>query len=231
MLQPSSSNRLLERIVQRDKLLTSNVVSLPLEAGTVLNRRGEVVTSFYFPLDGIMAVDCDTGGGRGSQVALIGDEGMSGIDRVLVDTFASFDTWALTAMHVAMVPVGRLIEAQQRDGVIAQMLLAYARAYSVQLATNTASAVGYVLRVRTARWILMASDRLGMEFGITHALIARCLSTRRAGVTTMLQTLEGEGILVSTRAHLKILDRAALSHIAGASYGFAETEYDRYLGP
>jgi hypothetical protein len=54
---------------------------------------------------------------------------------------------------------------------------------------------------------------------------------RRAGVTTTLHILEGVGAIRATRGLITILDRDKLVRLAGTSYGFAEAEYERLIGP
>jgi hypothetical protein len=57
------------------------------------------------------------------------------------------------------------------------------------------------------------------------------LAVRRSGVTVTLHTLEGTGAIRSQRGLVTIRDRARLEEIAGDSYGEAEREYLRLLGP
>ncbi|WP_348629769.1 helix-turn-helix domain-containing protein [Mesorhizobium sp. M7A.F.Ca.US.011.01.1.1] len=56
------------------------------------------------------------------------------------------------------------------------------------------------------------------------------LGTRRPGVTIALQTLEGKGLIRSTRGEVVIRDRAGLIKIAAGSYGKPEAEYARLIG-
>ncbi|WP_352442709.1 MULTISPECIES: hypothetical protein [unclassified Mesorhizobium] len=49
-------------------------------------------------------------------------------------------------------------------------------------------------------------------------------------MTIALQTLEGQGLIRSTRGEVVIRDRAGLIKIAAGSYGKPEAEYARLIG-
>ncbi len=71
----------------------------------------------------------------------------------------------------------------------------------------------------------------GNEFPITHEFLAFMLGVRRPGVTTTVHILEGAGMIRARRSRIQILDRAKLEAAAGDSYGGAEAEYQRLIGP
>ncbi len=57
------------------------------------------------------------------------------------------------------------------------------------------------------------------------------LGTTRSSVTLALQAVEGYGAIHAKRAHITIRRRAMLYDLAGTSYGPAEAEYERLIGP
>ena len=74
----------------------------------------------------------------------------------------------------------------------------------------------------------MSHDRSGgADVGVTHDVLALCLGVRRPGVTLAMHLLESEGVIKSTRSRISVVDRAGLHKHAYASYGVAETAYDR----
>ena len=81
------------------------------------------------------------------------------------------------------------------------------------------------VEARLARLLLMVADRLdSSDLRLTHDRIALMLGCRRAGVTMSLHLLEGEHAIRATRAHIRLLDRARLRDLAGASYHGARRE-------
>jgi CRP-like cAMP-binding protein len=107
----------------------------------------------------------------------------------------------------------------------------FAQVFMTQVA-QTALANGRAkIGERLARWLLMAHDRLDdEELRLTHEFIAVMLGVRRPGVTDALNELEGKGLIRSTRGAIRVVNRAGLEAIAGATYGVPESEYRRLIG-
>ena len=90
----------------------------------------------------------------------------------------------------------------------------------------------YKTEERLARWLLMAHDRLdGDELPLTHDFLSIMLGVHRPGVTLALHFLEGAGMIRAKRGRITVLDRGKLEQAAGESYGPAEEEYERLIGP
>jgi DNA-binding transcriptional regulator YhcF (GntR family) len=103
---------------------------------------------------------------------------------------------------------------------------------TVQTAYTALSNAVDTVKQRLARWILMACDRAREdEMPLTHDFIADMLSVRRPSITNALHELEGWRWISSERGFLTVLDRAGLEEFASRTYGQAEAEYKRLLGP
>jgi hypothetical protein len=50
------------------------------------------------------------------------------------------------------------------------------------------------------------------------------------GVTTAMHILEGEHLIKSTRGRVRVIDRAKLEAMAGASYGLPEAKCEWVIG-
>lgn len=62
-------------------------------------------------------------------------------------------------------------------------------------------------------------------------MLSKALGVRRAGITVALHMLEGERLIRSLRERIIIRDRLGLEQAAHGTYGHAEAEYERLLGP
>lgn len=133
------------------------------------------------------------------------------------------------------------ISSQNRDGNLvesrrgeqdADVRSASLGARIMMQVASTALADGrYNVEQRTARWLLMAQDRLRCdELLLTHEFLALMLGVRRSSVTNALHVVEGTGAIRATRSLVTVRDRDALQRLAGASYGLSEQEYRRVLG-
>jgi len=68
---------------------------------------------------------------------------------------------------------------------------------------------------RLARWLLMASTRLGRpELAVTHEHLSQVLAVRRSGVTVALHELEEFGAIKAHRQLIKIADPERLRRAA-----------------
>ncbi len=81
---------------------------------------------------------------------------------------------------------------------------------------------------RLARWLLMSSDRTGMdELPLTQEFLAYMLGTRRAVVTEIAVELQKDGLINYKRRLIRIKDREGLEETACECYGTIKTEFAR----
>jgi CRP-like cAMP-binding protein len=167
------------------------------------------------------------------EIGLYGYEGMSGASVVLgagqTPHRSMIQVDGATSLHIASE---RLLEACGQSPELQALLLRYVHTLAVQAALTAAANAHYALPERLARWLLMCHDRVdGDQIELTHEFMSMMLAVRRSGVTVTLHTLEGTGAIRSQRGLVTVRDRARLEEIAGDSYGEAEREYLRLLGP
>ena len=212
-------------------LISDELVAMPLEAKTVLERPGEPIDFVYFPEEGLLSVISRFENGRDVEVGVVGREGMSGLPLILKDHRSTYATNVQVAGYAQRLPAEVLDEAMRSSRGLHDYLLRFVRVAEIQTA-STASANGRAkLEERLARWLLMTHDRLGSDrLDVTHELLATMLACRRPGVTVTLHLLEGKGLIRSNRGHVIILDRDGLVEAANGSYGLAESEYLRLMG-
>jgi CRP-like cAMP-binding protein len=121
------------------------------------------------------------------------------------------------------------IAAEHQD--IGHRFTRFAEFNTIQIAQTALANARFTVLERMARWILMCHDRIvGDEMELTHSFLSTMLGVRRAGVTTDMHVLEGEGAVVNRRGRVLVRDRARLEEFAGDCYGTPEAEYERLLG-
>jgi CRP-like cAMP-binding protein len=126
----------------------------------------------------------------------------------------------------------RLLEACDASASLRRLLTRYVHSLSIQASMTAASNARYALPERLARWLLMCHDRTDHDrMELTHEFLSMMLAVRRSGVTVTLHTLESTGAIRSERGVVLITNRSRLEEIAGDSYGEAEAEYRRLVGP
>jgi len=236
-LQPSASaNGLLRRLPPEDfDRLAPDLRRVEVELLQVLIAPGETVETLYFPESGYGSVVANggEGGTGGVEIGLIGREGLIGAAPVLLDADRTpHQTLVQQAGTMLSLPASALTEAVGRSETLRRFLLRYVHVHGLQVASTAYSNATYTIDVRLARWLLMCHDRAeGDEIRLTHDFVALMLGVQRASATIAVQTLEGNGLIRAQRGRVTIRDRTRLREMANGSYGSAEAEYARLIGP
>jgi CRP-like cAMP-binding protein len=225
-------NRLLATLKPADfEMLRPSLERVDLEARQVLETPRQPISDVYFVQSGLVSVVGTTHPDHRIEVGMVGHEGMTGLGIVLGDDRSANETLVQSAGSALRISAAALRSAMQQSPGLTTLLLRYAHVFLLQ-GSQTALANGRgKLDERLARWLLMWHDRLGSDdLVITHEFLALLLGVRRQGVTETLHTLEGAGLIRSSRSLIKILDRDGLHTAANGFYGVPEAEYDRSIG-
>ncbi len=187
----------------------------------------------YFPEGGVASIVAEQEGGDQVEVGLFGYDGMSGTAVILgAGQSPQAAMIQVNGAPAIQIEAGDFTAACDRSPSLRTLLLRYVQAMNVQAASTAAANAHYALPERLARWLLMCHDRLeGDHIELTHDYMSMMLAVRRSSVTVTLHTLEGTHAIRATRGTIAVLDRNRLEEIAGDSYGDAESEYRRLIGP
>ena len=229
-----TANTLLQALSDDDlDLLKPDLTRVELTRGKVLVEPETRVAQVYFPEGGVVSIVSIMARSGHVETGLFGREGVSatclllGTDRSPHQTFVQID--GATALAIE---ADRYLAAVRGSETLRTMLLRYVQTVMVQSTQTMASAGNRRLEPRLARWLLMCHDRIdGDEIALTHEYMGLMISAERSGVTLTLHILEGAGMIWSKRGRVIIRDRALLAELAGDSYGLAEAEYRRLIGP
>jgi CRP-like cAMP-binding protein len=184
----------------------------------------------YFLEGGVASVIADIDAKMAIELGIIGREGMVGLGVVYEDSESPYQTIIQVAGSAVRVEADKLRALIDDDRIARSVLLRFARAFSIQVASTALANGRAKLDERLARWLVMVGDRAGKTFSITHEFISIMLGVRRSGVTIAVQLLESRGLIRATRGSVTILDRPGLIRAANGAYGFAESHYQRLLG-
>jgi len=224
-------NRILEVLPPEDfDRLAPHLVRLDVPHGDVFYEMESRMKYVYFPSSGMISLVSQSSMGASVEVGLVGREGMVGISTILgVD-----ETPHMSMMQVAGV-VFRLETAVlktefKRGGALHDLLLRYLHAMLLQISQVAACNRMHNVEPRMARWLLMTSDRTGMEeLPLTQEFLAMMLGTRRAGVTQVAIELQKDGLISYTYGHITIKDREGLEETACECYSIIKTEFARLV--
>jgi CRP-like cAMP-binding protein len=204
---------------QAMSLLHTHIREKTFSEGDVLWNAGEFLPEVYFPLSGMISVCVPTKSGREAEVALIGREGAAGVHdrlgRLQVFTQARVQVGGRFACVTCRAFAAAARESEELRNVAAvckDWLLLQAQQMAACNAVHRASA-------RVSRWLLRATDALGLEkLATTQETIANALGIRRTTATLITQQLRREKAISYTRGQIVIVDRNKLEAAACDCY-------------
>ena len=214
----AQQNFVLARLSRDDlALLQPHLESVDLPLRKVLEQANRRIKAVYFPESGFASVVVDSG--KPIEVGLIGREGMTGLSVVFGHDRNANETFMQAAGQGKCIRADNLRGALDKSRTLHGSMLRYAHAFLNQT-TRTAVANGRSkIEERLARWLLMAHDRLGSpELPLTHEFLAMMLGCRRPGVTTAIQDLERQGVIVRRRGRIVICNREKLQKLSNGTY-------------
>ncbi len=201
------------------EMLVSRSTAVVLPRRTVLHAPHLVPESCYFITSGMASIISVMRNGESAEVSVLGAEGVSGALHLLgpnpVPTTCLMQLDG-TGLRLPMADMRRLFDNVPE---IRMRVLE-----SVQEQANLVSQIAGCNRLheaeeRLARWLLMASDRVGsLELNFTQEFLAELLGARRTTVTMVAGALQRRGFIEYKRGRVKILNREALIHAACECY-------------
>jgi CRP-like cAMP-binding protein len=232
--QNSVRNILLRSLRTEDyALLEPHLERIPLEVGDVIADPREAIHTVCFPEGGVVSFSDLLDGGEPIGIGILGFEGVTGWPVLLGCATSPHEATVAVGGGTALcVPNAVLLEACGQSTSLNSLLLRFVQAFTIQLGRTIVSNLRDPIERRLSRWLLMNQDRLETDdIALTHQQLGVMLGVRRASVTDTLHMLEGEHVIRSRRGCITVRDRTGLRRIAGESYGFAEAEYSRLIGP
>ena len=205
---------------------------VPFGRGDVVIHPDEPFEHAWFPEGGLASVVSTPDGEQRLVLGLFGREGMVPTGLVLASDRTPLETFVQVEGAWLRIGADVLRDAMRRSPALHGLLMRYVQTFML-LVGQTALANGlYKTEERLARWLLMAHDRLeGDGLPLTHEFLSIMLGVHRPGVTVALHLLEEAGMIRAKRGLITMLDRGKLREAAGGSYGPAEAEYERLIGP
>jgi len=203
-------NRLLTALTPTEVTeLSDELQPANLAKRQILYEVGEAFDFIYFIEEGFVSVPTTMENGTGSEVGMIGAEGLIGASALLGGR--------VSAQQVIMQLPGTALRISaaackfdQNHGVRAVVLRFIEDLLNLSSQTAGCNRL-HSVEQRSARWLLMASDRLGADvLPLTQEAIAAMLGVRRSGVSEAARELQRSGLIRYRRGEITIIDRGGL---------------------
>ena len=226
-----TKNRLLATLPKREyERLLPGLKRIPLVFGDVLYEPGDIIKHVYFPNDSIVSLLSALSERSTLEVGMVGNEGMAGLPifmgvnvsrtRAIVQGAGSaMRMTAATVRHEAKLP-----------STLHHLLHRYTHSLLCQVSQSAACNRFHSVDARLARWLMMTSDRLGLdEFRLTQDFMSNMLGVRREGVNKAAGQLQTAKLIRYRRGMITILNRPGLEAHSCECYRIVRDESDEYL--
>lgn len=213
------------------KRLLSGFKPIDMPLGRVIYQPGVKMQTIYFPLTNcIVSKFFVTSDGASAEIALVGNEGMVGVDLLMGDDITINRALVVSAGQALQID-GKLLKAVFDDSnELQHLLLRYTQALITQTAQAAVCNRHHSIDQQLCRRLLYSLDRLeGGEILMTQELIATMLGVRREGVTEAAQNLQASGLINYSRGHITVLNRTGLEARVCECYRAVKNEYNRLL--
>jgi CRP-like cAMP-binding protein len=203
-------------------------IAMPL--GWAVYEPGDKRGYVYFPATSVVSLLHVTESGAGTEIAVIGNEGLVGFSLFMSGGSSPRRAVVQTAGEGYRIKAGILKREFALGGNLQQLALRFTQAVLTQTAQAAACNRHHALDQQFCRWLLSRLDRLqGNELVMTQELIANMLGASREGVNDVAGRLQADGLIQYSRGHIKVLDRPALEQRVCECYAAVKKELDRLL--
>lgn len=226
-------NQLLAALSDADRaLITPHLEPVSLPLGMVTVSPDEPIRHATFIEEGLCSVVASPGESARIEIGLFGRDGIVGTPLLLGTERMPHQIFMQVGGHGYLIAADALLQALDHSASLRDVLLRFVQTFLVQTAQTAHANASAPVEERLARWLLMYHDRQdGDDLPVTHEFLSLMLGVRRPSVTVALHMLEGAHLIKARRGHITILNRAGLEEAAGETYGPAEAEYERLIGP
>ena len=203
-----------------------------MKQGAVLMEAGEMPRHVYFPVGCIVSLLHAMQDGATAEVAVVGHEGMIGLE-----VFLSGECAPARAVVHSAGPAYRLRADRFRSELDHNLralyaMLRYTQAMVIQTAQTAACNRHHKVDLQLCRWLLLSLDRsLTNRVHMTQELIANMLGVRRECVTEAACKLQRQGVIAYSRGTIEILDRERLEALSCECYDVIRKASERASQP
>jgi len=186
----------------------------------------------YFPVDCVVSLLAPLKGHLAVEVALVGSEGMVGVQLALGLRTSSVQAIVQGSGTALRMAASHFQGELQRSTALHTGINRYIHLLMGQFSQTAACNAFHPIEARCARWLLTTRDRMQSdEIELTHEFLAQMLGVRRVGVTVAAGSLQRQGLIAYSRGHITILDPERLEAVACECYTVVKKLYNSLAIP
>ena len=225
------SNRLLDSLPAAETaLLKSQLKTVTMVQGTLLQEQGDQIGHVYFPQSGMISLLAVMKQGQSVEIATVGREGAVGA----MSGFGSRHAFTRAIVQVvgaaSRISSAHFQEAMKKSATLRETVARYNEGLLAQVQQTAACNALHDLEQRLCRWLLQTQDRAGGDLiTLTHEFLSQMLAVRRTTVTLVARGLQAAGAIEYKRGKIRIVDRRKLEKRACECYKVVSQQIDRHL--
>lgn len=229
----AARNTLLDLLPRpQGRLLESMCRSVDLQAGEMLQEVDAPTRHVYFPTGALVCLYAACERGAGVEVAMVGHEGLVGIEAALGMPRAPLTAIVQEGGASLCANAQDFEAAVGRSPPLRKAVDRFAHLTLRQMAASTACLQAHQLSPRLARWLLMTRDRAGdRSIDVTQESLARMLGVRRVGITAAAKAMQRSGLIDYSRGRVTVLDHRGLRSASCNCYKTDRRLYAAMLKP
>jgi CRP-like cAMP-binding protein len=229
---PGGQNRLLAILLpaQRDAL-SQHLEHVYFTRGTCLYESGRSLSHVYFPTRGIVSLGYEAANGDGTELAVVGPEGVVGVEAFLGSEKSGHRAVAQTTCVAYQMRVGVARSKFAEGGALQQAVLKYSLGLLLHISQTSICNLHHSLEQRLCRSLLQSVDRVASNtVPMTQDVLASLVGARRQGISEAVQRLRDSGLIGCERGSITVLDRAGLLARACECYIVLQAHIEHLLG-
>ena len=203
----SQGSQLLASLPARDlETLHRELERVRLDADRAIMHAHAPIRRVYFPESGLVALSVTMADGRTAGVTMVGSDGIVGLAAAYAD-MGPMDATVLVSGTARWLPAERFKAAFQESESLRRLIGMYSTAMLRHLGQTVACNRLHSLDQRSARWLLLARDRIGSDsFPLTQEAFADLLGVSRPAVSTVGARFAREGAAEFRRGTVHVVN-------------------------
>jgi CRP-like cAMP-binding protein len=214
-----------EHMSVSDRFLREAII-FNANSGHSFYAEGKTIKHVIFPADGLGLFTKTNGARETTELAIVGNEGLIGIEGILGVKKTGTRATAIKSGIFSAVDKQMVREEMNRNQWFQERVFRYLGLYHANL-TQTAFCNQYhSLQEKFCRLLLVTIDRLGtLEVVLTHESIANILGSRRESISVIAGKLQKQDIINYKRGRIRVSDKALLREKSCSCYDKCTKEY------
>jgi CRP-like cAMP-binding protein len=225
---PDSANSILGALPPADlHRLRPYLEQIELPAKTVIHHSDTPVSHVYFITSGIASVIAYADTGLGTEVAIIGREGVTGLFVIMGAKSSPYQCVVQAPGSAYRMKVSDIRQEFLAGGAMQRQILRFVNSLVIQISQAVLCNRLHTTERRLSKWLLTSHDRADSDvLDLTQEFLAIVLGSTRTSVGLAAIELQKSGLISYHRGKITICDRRGLE---AYSCGCYRVIHDAYL--